>query len=116
MILSKFQSFSLHPILRALAGKCKPRYNCLVKFAIRVAAPPPKPVVIYDGECMFCCFWIRRWQQTTCQAVDYLAFQDGDAAERFPELPPQQLQTALHLVTSDGSVFSGAEAAFRALA
>ena len=32
---------------------------------IRVATPPPKPLMVYDGDCNFCTLWIRRWQQLT---------------------------------------------------
>ena len=102
--------------LRVLAANGKSVYNCVVKSVIHVASPPFKPLVIYDGECAFCCFWIRRWQQSTDQYVDYLPFQDHGTATAFPELTPQLLQTAVHLVETNGSVFSGAEAVFRALA
>src|SRR6266850_37339 len=102
--------------LPVLAANDKSVYNCAVKAAMHVASPPHKPLVIYDGECAFCCFWIRRWQQVTDQRVDYVPFQDQGAGTGFPELPQQLLQAAVHLVETDGSVFSGAEAAFRALA
>src|SRR6266851_3603107 len=102
--------------LRVLAANGNSGYNCVVKSAIHVAAPPAKPLVIYDGECAFCCFWIRRWQQVTGERVDYAPFQDQGAVTGFPGLTRELLQTALHLVETDGAVFSGAEAAFRALA
>src|SRR6266404_5767587 len=101
---------------RALAAHGESIYNCGVKSAIHVALPPAKPLVIYDGECSFCCFWIRRWQQVSGPQVDYLPFQDQSTAIRFPELTRELLQTAVHLIETDGAVFSGAEAAFRARA
>ena len=102
--------------LRVLAANGNSGYNCVVKSAIHVASPPARPLVIYDGECAFCCFWIRRWQQVTGQQVDYVPFQGQGPATGFPDLTRQLLQTAVHLVETDGAVFSGAEAAFRALA
>src|SRR5437016_3755067 len=72
--------------------------------------------MIFDGDCNFCAFWICRWQQATGERVDYLPFQDPSIASRFPELPRVQLETAVHLVESDGAVYGGAEAACRALA
>jgi len=87
-----------------------------VKSDLRMASPPAKPLMVFDGECNFCRFWIRRWQHTTGNAVDYLPFQDPSLAVRFPELPPERFVSAVHLLETDGSVYSGAEAAFRALA
>ncbi len=88
-------------------------YKCAVKSAIQVAAPPARPLVIYDGDCRFCFFWVQRWMHTTGDRVDYLPFQDLSVAARFPELRAERLETALHLIETDGSVFHGAEAAFR---
>ena len=48
---------------------------------IRVATPPPKPLMVYDGDCNFCTLWVRRWQQMTGDSVDYLPAQD-------PQWPP----------------------------
>jgi len=87
-----------------------------VKSAVRVALWPAKPLVIYDGDCRFCCFWIKRWQRATGERVDYLPFQDPTLTERFPELSRQEFETAVHLIETDGTVSSGAEAAFGALA
>ena len=83
---------------------------------IHVASPPSKPLMIFDGDCHFCSLWIKRWQQITGDAVDYLPLQDPRIAEQFPELLRERLQTAVHLVEPDGLVSFGAEAVFRALA
>jgi lipase maturation factor 1 len=72
--------------------------------------------MIYDGDCDFCSRWIRRWQYATGDQMDYLPFQDARLAARFPELPRAQFESAVLLVEPDGSVYSGAEAVFRALA
>jgi lipase maturation factor 1 len=87
-----------------------------MKSDIRVAAPPPKPLMIFDGDCNFCTLWIRRWQQMTSAAVNYLPSQDTSVVARFPEIPPDQFQTAVQLIEPDGTVYSGAEAVFRTLA
>ena len=87
-----------------------------MKNDIRVAAPPPKPLMVYDGDCNFCTLWIRRWQQMTGNTVDYLPAQDSNIPARFPEIPREQFDTAVQLVEADGAVYSGAEAVFRALA
>ena len=82
----------------------------------RVASPPPKPLLLYDGDCHFCRRWIARWQNATGQAIDYLPLQDESIALRFPEIPREELDRAFHLILPDGSVCQGAEAAFRSLA
>src|ERR1700722_12428025 len=83
---------------------------------IRVASPPPKPLLVFDGDCKFCGLWIHRWRQLTGDTVDYLPSQDPQIAARFPEIPPDQFQTSVQLIEPNGKVFSGAEAVFLALA
>lgn len=82
----------------------------------RAASPPEKPLLVYDGDCRFCALWIKRWRQTTGDAVDYLPFQDATIAARFPEIPRAQFEQAVQLIDTDGRVFRGASAALRARA
>ncbi len=89
---------------------------CGVVSTVKVASPPVKAVMIYDGDCNFCSLWIHRWQLTTGDQLDYLPFQDPSVAARFPEVPRGQFETAVQLVEPDGHVYGGAEAVFRALA
>lgn len=86
-----------------------------MKSDIRVAAPPPKPLLVFDGDCNFCTLWIRRWQQMTGGTVDYLPSQDSQIAKQFPEIPRERFDTAVLVIETNGSVYSGAEAVFRAL-
>ena len=87
-----------------------------MKSAARVASPPEQPLVIFDGDCNFCRVWIRRWQLTTGDRVDYAPYQNQDVVSRFPEIPTSNYETSVHLIETNGDVFTGAEAAFRALA
>jgi lipase maturation factor 1 len=87
-----------------------------VNLADRVAAPPKKPLIIYDGECKFCCLLVERWRHVTGDAVQYLPSQNPTLVDRFPELQRERLEKAVHLVENDGSIFQGARAAFGALA
>ena len=50
----------------------------------RVKSPPARPLMIFDGDCRFCAFWIRRWQRATGEAVEYIPFQDPKIASQFP--------------------------------
>ncbi len=72
--------------------------------------------MIYNGDCNFCRLWIHRWQLATGERLDYLPFQDPCVPERFPEVPHERFETAVQLIETDGRVYGGAEAVFRALA
>src|SRR5579859_2125467 len=84
--------------------------------AAKAAVPPPKPVLIFDGDCNFCRRWISRWQQATGDLVEYVPFQDPSIALRFPEIPHERCEQAVQFVDADGAVYSAAEAVFRVLA
>lgn len=50
----------------------------------------------------------------TGEAVDYSSSQE--AAARYPEIPAAAFTRAVQLIETDGSVYSGAQGVFRALA
>jgi predicted DCC family thiol-disulfide oxidoreductase YuxK len=87
-----------------------------VQSGIHIASPPPKPLMVFDGDCRFCGLWIRRWRQLTADTVDYLPSQDPQVVAQFPEIPRELFQTAVVLIEPDGNVISGAEAVFRGMA
>jgi predicted DCC family thiol-disulfide oxidoreductase YuxK len=87
-----------------------------MKSDLHVATPPPKPLMVFDGDCNFCTLWICRWRQMTGEAVDYLPAQDAHIAAQFPEIPRERFDTAVQFIETDGAVYAGAEAVFRALA
>jgi predicted DCC family thiol-disulfide oxidoreductase YuxK len=80
---------------------------------IRVSNPPPKPVLIWDGECLFCRRWIERWKEITGADLDYET--SRDLGERFPEVPREECGRSVILIEPDGAVSSGAKAVFRSL-
>ena len=80
---------------------------------LRVSNPPPKPLMIWDGECHFCKRWIERWREVTDGKVDYVTYQE--AANRFPEIPVEQFKRAVAFIESDGQAFFAAEAVYRSL-
>lgn len=87
-----------------------------MKPTFQVAAPPSRPLLLYDGDCRFCALWVRRWQQTAAGQVDALSLQSPEVSARFPEIPRWQLESTVHLVETDGSIYTGAHAVFRTLA
>src|SRR5213595_549212 len=80
---------------------------------LRVSNPPPKPLMIWDGECHFCKRWIERWREITAGKVDYATYQD--VAHQFPEIPVEQFKRAVALIDPDGKAFFAAEAVYRSL-
>ena len=80
---------------------------------LRVSNSPPKPLMIWDGECHFCKMWIERWRQITGGKVDYATYQQ--AAHLFPEIPVDQFKHAMAFIEPDGKTFFAAEAVYRSL-
>ena len=84
------------------------------KSHFRVSSPPPKPLVIWDGDCDFCRLWIERWREITVGNVDYIRYQN--AADRFHEIPADKFKRSIVLIEPDGTVLFAAEAVYRSLA
>ncbi|HEV2045286.1 MAG TPA: lipase maturation factor family protein [Chthoniobacterales bacterium] len=80
---------------------------------LRVSSPPPKPLMIWDGDCHFCRRWIERWREITGGEVEYATYQE--AADRFPEIPREQFQKSVVYIDKNGEVFFAAEAVYRSL-
>lgn len=95
---------------------------------------PPRdqrPLLIYDGDCSFCRYWIDAWRSVTGERVEYAPYQD--VASRFlpppspaetearqaapgPVIPLEAFRRSVQLVLPEGKVYSAAEAVFRTLA
>ncbi|HVI83189.1 MAG TPA: lipase maturation factor family protein [Chthoniobacterales bacterium] len=84
-----------------------------MKTSLRVVNPPPRPLMIWDGECHFCRRWIERWREITGDQVNYETSQR--VGDRFPEILSEQFLRSVVLIAPDGAVFCGAEAVFRSL-
>src|SRR5205814_4691038 len=79
----------------------------------RVSNPPPKPLLIWDGDCRFCELWIERWRIFSAGRLDDATSQQ--AATRLPEIPVEQFDRTIVFIDTNGTVFTGAEAVFRSL-
>ena len=78
-------------------------------------SPPPRqrPLLIYDGDCGFCGFWVRYWQKLTGDNVDYRPYQE--VATQFPAISPEDFRQAVQYIGPDGHYASAAEASFLTL-
>jgi len=81
----------------------------------KVSAPPSKPLLIFDGDCHFCRFWVNRWRRTTGDKIDYLPSQSPSIRANYPEIPQEDFDRSVQYVEPDGTVYHGAEAVFRSL-
>src|SRR5947209_20100509 len=80
---------------------------------LRVANPPSKPLLIWDGECHFCMRWIERWRVMTAGKIGYVTYQE--VADQFPEIPRAEFERAMTFIEPDGKTFFAAEAVYRLL-
>jgi predicted DCC family thiol-disulfide oxidoreductase YuxK len=72
--------------------------------------------VLYDGACPFCRKQVARLLRLAGgEHLEALDLHDPSVATRYPLLDREDLLEAMHLVRPDGKVYSGFEAAVRAL-
>ncbi|HEA21835.1 hypothetical protein LCGC14_0665920 [marine sediment metagenome] len=83
------------------------------KFEKTVYSPKLKPVLVWDGECGFCKFWIIRLKTRTEDRIDFKTYQD--VADSFPDIPLKEFKKASRLIETNGSVYSGPDSLYRGL-
>ncbi|MHB1949741.1 MAG: lipase maturation factor family protein [Gammaproteobacteria bacterium] len=71
------------------------------------------PLLIYDGDCGFCTYWVHYWQKLTGDKVSYLPYQD--VAQDYPSVSIEEFQRAVQYVAPDGTIARAAEASFLTL-
>ena len=79
-----------------------------------VCRVPDRPLLIYDGDCRFCCRCIEAAKVMTGERVRYEPSQT--AASAWPDISTEDFSKSVQWIGADGSRASGAEAIFRALA
>ncbi|MDN3725462.1 DCC1-like thiol-disulfide oxidoreductase family protein [Aequorivita sp. SDUM287046] len=78
----------------------------------RTAFPPlEKPMMVWDGECGFCKYWITHWKSKTADRLDYRTYQE--VAGNFPDIPLKEFKKASRLIELDGTVYSGPDSAYK---
>jgi predicted DCC family thiol-disulfide oxidoreductase YuxK len=82
-------------------------------------APPggTRPIALYDGHCRFCTRQVKTLQRIVGRdRLETRSFQDDGVLATFPGIPYDAAMARMHIVTPDGRVYAGAEAAARAIA
>lgn len=74
--------------------------------------PPQKPLVAWDGNCGFCHYWVLRWKIIAGDRVEFQPFQN--VAKNFPDVEYRYFKQALRMIDTDGRIYGGPAAAFRA--
>ena len=75
--------------------------------------PPEKPILIWDGQCGFCKYWVIRWKMMTGNKVEYAPFQE--VAKKFPDIEERHFRQAARLIEPSGRIYDGPEAAYKTL-
>jgi predicted DCC family thiol-disulfide oxidoreductase YuxK len=83
----------------------------------RKTVAPRLPTLLYDGHCRFCTAQMRNLARFLPEdRYEALSFQEPGVLERFPGITHEQAMEAMHLIDERGRIFSGMEAASRAVA
>ncbi len=74
-------------------------------------------VLLYDGSCRFCIAGSDRLVRLARRgSIERVSYHDTGVMDQFPGIPPEGMERGMRLVTPDGRMYVGAEAAARALA
>lgn len=72
--------------------------------------PKLKAVMVYDGNCGFCKYWIIKWKRLTKDTIDYVPFQK--IAPQFKDIEVDYFKSAVRLILPNGTIVSGPAAAY----
>ena len=61
-----------------------------------------QPLMIYDGDCGFCIYWVHYWQRLTGDRVTYAPYQE--VAAQYPEIPLTEFQRGVIYIATDGKI------------
>lgn len=79
----------------------------------KTAFPPETPILIWDGKCGFCKYWMLRWKRKTPDYTQFIPYQD--IAEKFEDIPTDTFKTSNKFIEPDGKIYSGPDSAYRSL-
>jgi len=70
-----------------------------------------RPLLIWDGNCGFCKYWIIQWKKMTGEKIAYSTYQE--AGRQFEAIPTREFKKAVFLIEPSGNAYRGMGAAFR---
>ncbi|MBW8244006.1 DCC1-like thiol-disulfide oxidoreductase family protein [Muricauda oceani] len=74
---------------------------------------PTAPLLIWDGQCGFCKYWVTRLKHLTGSSVLYAPYQE--IHQGIKEISEKKFQKAIRLIDTNGKIYSGAGAAYKTL-
>jgi predicted DCC family thiol-disulfide oxidoreductase YuxK len=74
---------------------------------------PSKPLLLWDGDCGFCRYWIIKLKKQLPGKVATQPYQE--VVMDIPDVPEWAFREALRLVETDGRIYNGPEAIYKAL-
>jgi predicted DCC family thiol-disulfide oxidoreductase YuxK len=74
---------------------------------------PEKPILVYDGKCPFCMFWVNKWKLLAHDDITFVPYQE--LPEQFYNISRSQFKKSVFLITPYRRL-KGAEAVFELLA
>ena len=80
------------------------------KFEYTKHPPTNKPILVWDGACGFCKYWITRWEKISEGKIIFTPYQE--AATQFPDIPLKEFKKASRLITTKGTVHGGPDSAY----
>ncbi|WP_432411545.1 thiol-disulfide oxidoreductase DCC family protein [Rasiella sp. SM2506] len=80
------------------------------KFSHTKFPPEVKPILVWDGECGFCKYWVTRWKRISENKIHFKTYQE--VALQFPDIPIKEFKKASRLITPEGTVHSGPDSAY----
>ena len=75
--------------------------------------PPSQTLLVWDGKCGFCKFWVTRWKIQTQGKIKFITYQE--VAENFKDIPLKEFKKSSKVIEPNGRVYNGPDSAYRSL-
>lgn len=76
--------------------------------------PQKKPLLIWDGQCGFCKYWLLYLKAHIGDRLDYEPFQE--IHKNYDDISLKEFKKASRLIDVDGKVYSGPDSLYKSLA
>jgi predicted DCC family thiol-disulfide oxidoreductase YuxK len=78
-----------------------------------VASKTEQPVLIYDGDCGICIYWVNFWKKLTGNTIDYRPYQE--VASDYPDISIDAFKQSIQFIDQNGTRSEGAKATCKLL-